>query len=153
VIDRVLVGCYPVIVGQRKKAEMSETVLRPPRPELDAHRQVMTLDDPIVVKELSHLIGPKLVAYLGGVTETRAVAGWIEGSRVPRGDSMARLRLALQVVLVVAGHDSPRVAQSWLQGLNPQLDDRSPARLLREGDLAEAGPQVLAAVRAFVIGG
>jgi hypothetical protein len=132
---------------------MSETVLHLPRPELDAHRQVLTLDDPIVVKELSQLIGPKLVAYIGGVTETRAVTGWMEGSRVPRGDTMARLRLTLQVVLVIAEHDSPRIAQSWLRGLNPQLDDRSPARLLREGDLGETGPLVLAAVRAFVIGG
>jgi hypothetical protein len=45
------------------------------------------------------------------------------------------------------------VAQAWFQGLNPQLGDRSPARLLREGDLAEVGPEIVAAARAFVIGG
>jgi hypothetical protein len=46
-----------------------------------------------------------------------------------------------------------RVAQAWFQGLNPQLDDGSPARLLREGDLDEVGPLVVAAARAFLVGG
>jgi hypothetical protein len=39
------------------------------------------------------------------------------------------------------------------QGLNPQLDDWSPARLLREGDIDEVGPLVLAAARAFAASG
>jgi len=61
--------------------------------------------------------------------------------------------LALHVALLIARHDSARVAQAWFQGLNPQLDDRSPARLLREGELDEVGPLVLSAARAFVSGG
>jgi hypothetical protein len=59
----------------------------------------------------------------------------------------------LRLAKFIADHDSPGVAQAWFQGLNPQLDDRSPARLIREGDLAEVGPQVVAAARAFVVGG
>jgi hypothetical protein len=45
------------------------------------------------------------------------------------------------------------VARAWFQGLNPQLGDRSPARLLREGDLDEVGPEVIGAERAFLVGG
>jgi hypothetical protein len=41
------------------------------------------------------------------------------------------------------------VAQAWFQGLNPILDDRAPALLLREGELADIGPRVLAAARQF----
>lgn len=52
-----------------------------------------------------------------------------------------------------AAADGPKVARAWFQGLNPQLDDRSPARLLREGDLDETGPAVLGAARAFLAGG
>jgi hypothetical protein len=37
--------------------------------------------------------------------------------------------------------------------MNPRLDDRSPARLLREGNLDEVGPEVLRAARAFLVGG
>ena len=38
-------------------------------------------------------------------------------------------------------------------GTVAQLDDRSPARLLREGDIDEEGPEVIAAERAFLVGG
>jgi hypothetical protein len=53
----------------------------------------------------------------------------------------------------LADADSPQIAQAWFQGLNPQLNDRSPARILREGELEEVGPAVIAAARAFLIGG
>jgi hypothetical protein len=45
-----------------------------------------------------------------------------------------RLRLALQVALPIAEAAGPEVAQAWFQGLNPRLEDRSPARMLRDGD-------------------
>ncbi|MGI9053833.1 MAG: hypothetical protein ACR2HQ_14525 [Ilumatobacteraceae bacterium] len=48
--------------------------------------------------------------------------------------------------------DAARVVQAWFQGLNPHLNDRSPARL-RKGALDEVGPLVLAAARAFQVGG
>ena len=64
-----------------------------------------------------------------------------------------RLRFALRVALPIATADSATIAQAWFQGLNPQLDDRSPARLLRDGALDEVGPAIVAAERAFLIGG
>lgn len=60
-----------------------------------------------------------------------------------------RLRLALHVAGILAERDHGRVVQAWFQGMNPQLDDVAPARLLREGDLDEIGPRVLAAARSF----
>ena len=45
------------------------------------------------------------------------------------------------------------MTQAWFQGLNPQLEDRSPARLLREGDLDAVGPEVIGAARAFLADG
>lgn len=111
------------------------------------------MDDAVVAKELTGLLGLRLVAYLGGVSETRAVREWIDASRSMRSPTARRLRLALQVGLMIARSDSPRVAQAWFQGLNPQLGDVSPARLLREGDLDRIGPQVIEAARAFTIGG
>jgi len=123
------------------------------RPDLEAHEHAARVEFPVAVKELADLLGPKLVAYLAGVTETRAVWQWAEREREARDPIPARLRLALHVALLIARHDDARVAQAWFQGLNPQLDDRSPARLLREGDLDEVGPLVLSAARAFVSGG
>lgn len=105
---------------------------------------------PVLVKELRDLLGARLVAYLGGVRETRAVRQWAEGTRTVQDPTdERRLRLAYQVAVLIAERDSAGVVQAWFQGLNPQLEDRSPARLLREGDPEEVGPLVLSAARAF----
>jgi hypothetical protein len=45
------------------------------------------------------------------------------------------LRFALRIALPIPNADSASIAQAWFQGLIPQLDDRAPARLLRDGDL------------------
>ena len=124
------------------------------RPELRAHEHAMRVPFDSAVKELRAVLTPRLVAYIGGVRETRAVHQWAEGTRdVKSGEVEDRLRFALQVALLLNEHDAPRVVQAWFQGLNPHLEDRSPARLLREGDLEAAGPLVLGAARAFLVGG
>ncbi len=124
------------------------------RPDLDAHEHAIRQPFDVVVTELRDLLTPRLVADLAGVTETRAVHQWADGSRDVKSTEIEdRLRFALHVGLLLNDHDSPRVVQAWFQGLNPHLDDRSPARLIREGCLDEIGPLVLAAARAFVISG
>lgn len=123
------------------------------RPDLAAYEHAIRLAFPVVVKELRDVLGGRLVAYLAGVGEVRAVNEWAEGTRTPRGQVEDRLRFALRVASFIAEQDGAGVAQAWFQGLNPQLEDRSPARLLREGDLDEVGPHILAAARAFAVGG
>lgn len=123
------------------------------RPGLAAHTLAVRSTFPEVVTALRELLGPRLVAYLGGVQETRAVHQWADGARAPSDAVQQRLRVALQVASMVAEVEGPRIAQAWLQGLNPQLEDRSPARLLREGELQEVGPAVVGAARAFLVGG
>ena len=123
------------------------------RPDLEAYERSARLAFPEVVRELSAILGPKLVAYVAGVREVRAVRQWSAAEREARAPIPERLRLALQVAWLIDRHDSASVAQAWFQGLNPQLDDRSAARLLREGELEEVGPQILSAARAFVSGG
>lgn len=125
-----------------------------PRPDLAAYDHATRLGFPVVVKELQGLLGAKLVAYIAGVKETRAVQEWANGIREPKyPDLPERLRMALRLARLISDHDSPEVAQAWFQGLNPQLDDTAPAQLVREGDLSEVGREVLAAARAFVVGG
>lgn len=125
----------------------------PSRPDLQAHDSAMRREFPVIVKELRELLGPKLVAYIAGVKETRTVREWTEGAAVKQADIEPRLRAAFHIASFIAEHEAPSVVQSWFQGLNPQLADQSPARLLREEELSEAGPRVLAAARAFIVGG
>jgi hypothetical protein len=138
---------------RRGTSSMPAEIAPAPRPDLAAYDHAVRQTFPVVVKEIRELLGAKLVAYIAGVAETRAVHEWADGVREPRGSAGERLRFALRVGAFIAERDGAGVAQAWFQGLNPQLDDRSPARLLREGDLHEVGPQILAAARAFVVGG
>lgn len=125
------------------------TITTGPRADLQAYEESMRLSSAELVARLRENLGAKLVAYLGSVTETRAVRQWAEGTRAPSTDVMNRLRTAYQITALLRQKDSAGVAQAWFQGMNPQLDDVAPARLLREGDLDTVGPRVLAAARAF----
>ena len=123
------------------------------RPDYAAHIRAVRSSFPEVVAALREILGLKLCAYLGSVKETRAVNEWADGVREPSEAVQRRLRLAFQVAEAIAAVDGAEVARAWFQGLNPQLDDRSPARLLREGDIDEVGPEVIGAERAFLVGG
>ena len=119
--------------------------------ELACHSRAMRTSLPGVVGELSEVLGSTLVAYIGGVRETRAVRQWAEGSRVPSRATARRLRLAYEVASCIAEREGREVAQAWFQGLNPLLDEVSPARLLREGDVDRDGPSLVRAERAFLV--
>jgi hypothetical protein len=123
------------------------------RPHLKAHAHAMRAPFAQVAYELRALVGAGLVAYIAAVSETRPVHQWAEGTRTPSEQTQRRLRFSLRVAQPIAEADSAEIAQAWLQGLNPQLDDCAPARLLRDGDLDELGPAIVAAERAFLIGG
>jgi hypothetical protein len=125
-----------------------------PRPDLEAFDYATRAPFNFVAKELIDILGAKLVAYIAGVRETRAVHQYAEETRSPKYPGIEpRLRLTLRVAMLISKRDSKQIAQAWFMGLNPQLNDRSPARLLREGDIDDVGPEVISAARAFVVGG
>ena len=118
------------------------------------HDKASRMCFPELAGELRELLGAKLVAYIGSVGETRAVREWIEGRRSPGSHEIQlKLRLAYEVASCIADADGPEIAQVWFQGLNPLLDDVSPARLLRDGVYEDVGPLILAAERQFLATG
>jgi hypothetical protein len=127
-------------------------VLTPPRPDLLAYREATTLDFPKLVTELTGILGKKLTAYIASVKDARAVDRWIAGSEAYKGVE-DRLRLAYRLAKMIADQEGSRVVQAWFTGLNPELNDRVPLRLLREENLEKAGPELLGAARAFLAGG
>lgn len=121
-----------------------------PRFGLEAHVNAQKWPLIKVIEELREILGARLVAYLGGVKETRAVTDWITEKHRPSSEAVEqRLRDAYQIAALLAEVEGKGVVQTWFMGMNPQLDDRSPARLLREGG-PEAGTEVLGAARAFI---
>lgn len=127
-------------------------ILALPRPDLAAHREAVSVPFDQLVRDLVAVIGRKLTAYIAGVKDVRALDRWMEGA-APYNNVDERLRFAYRVIKTLEKHDHAAVVQAWLTGLNPELNDRVPIRLLREGELETVGPEILAAVRAFVAGG
>lgn len=118
--------------------------------EAAAFRRSIQLPAPELIGELSVTIGSTMVAYLGGVRETRAVRQWVDGTRAIRSAvDEERLRLAHQIAAIIASGNTAAVVRSWFGALNPALEDRSPAAVLRDGTVGEVGLAVLAAARAF----
>lgn len=61
--------------------------------------------------------------------------------------------MAYRAARMVNVRDNKAIVQAWFQGLNPFLDDVSPARLLCDGDVEVEGPRVIAAARQFAAAG
>lgn len=118
-------------------------------PGLAAYETSVRSDVAQLVIGLREMLGAKLVAYIGSVTETRAVRQWADGERKPPEQVVRRLRLAYQAAGLLAERDDPPVIQAWFQGMNPQLEDHAPARVLRDNPPDDVGTKIMAAARAF----
>ena len=112
----------------------------------EAHRKAVESNIADVVGYLQEVLGQKLVAHIAGVSDPRTVARWTAGERVPRAEHDQRLRCAYQTFQLLLAEESPHTVRAWFLGLNPQLDDQSPAQSIREGDFRD----VLVAARAFL---
>src|SRR5271155_3456739 len=127
-------------------------VLTAPRPDPLAYREATTLEFSKLVLELTAILGKKLTAYIASVKDARVVERWISGSEPDEGVE-ERLRLAYRLAKAINDDEGSRVVQAWFTGLNPELNDRVPVRLLREENIEAVGPEILGAARAFLAGG
>jgi hypothetical protein len=115
----------------------------------EAHRTTVESSITDIVAFLQEVFGQKLVAYMAGVAEARTVGRWAKGESPPRPASEARLRDAYYVFRLLNTAESPHTVRAWFVGLNPQLDDESPAFAIRE----DRPRDVLVAAKAFLAGG
>ena len=122
-----------------------------PRPDLAADREALSLAWPELVRRLTEIVGWKLTAYIAGIKDVRALDQWINGTK-PYREAEERLRFTYQMVRTLSQHDSPRIVQAWLTGVNPELGDRVPLRVLRGEDLNTIAPEILGAAKSFTAG-
>jgi len=115
------------------------------------HQQAVTAPISEVAGQLQELLSRRLTAVIAGVKEGKTVSRWASGEVTEIRDPFTeqRLRTAYEIALLLLEHDSPQTVRAWFIGLNPQLDDVSPAEALHDGQLQEA----LAAARIFVFAG
>lgn len=114
-----------------------------------AHQKAVTFEVKDIARYLQEALGQRLVAYMAGVEDPKRVGRWAQGTQVPRAEAERRLRAAFQIFHLLVAFESEHVARAWFIGMNPQLEDVSPAEVIRDGRLKDA----LAAARAFVAGG
>lgn len=115
----------------------------------EAHRKTVEAEIQGIARFLEEALGRHLVAFICGVNDPKAVGRWAKGEREPRREAEDRLRAAYQIFQLLQEEESPHTVRAWFIGLNPQLDDESPARALSEGRLRD----VLVAARSYIAGG
>jgi len=118
--------------------------------QLTAYNESIRQDVPQLVDELRTMLGAKLVAFIAGVHETRAVREWVEGTRKPSPNAVQTLRLTYRIARLIDQSEGAGVVAPWFQGMNPQLGDRSPARVLREDRTEQGHAAVLNAANIFI---
>jgi len=115
----------------------------------DAHKRAVSFEIKDVARYLQEALGQKLVAFLAGTSDPKQVGKWAQGTQTPRDEAQRRLRAAFQIFHLLLAKESHHVTRAWFIGMNPQLDDDSPAEAIHDGHLKEA----LAAAKAFTEGG
>jgi hypothetical protein len=90
-----------------------------------------------VAEWLEVTLGIKLTAYAVGCTPSD-VTHWAHGDAEPSPNTEKRLRNLYAVAWFKVVNDGGGSAQEWLLQPNPELDNRTPAEMLREGEKPES---------------
>jgi hypothetical protein len=114
-----------------------------------AHQRTVHTATDEIAATLQRLLGQRLVAFMAGVEDPKAVGRWARRERAPRGEAESRLRAAYQIATLLTIADSEETARAWFIGMNPHFGDRAPFAIL--GERPEDAPQVLAAAKAFLV--
>lgn len=113
-----------------------------------AHRRSVELSTQDLVNALGDKLGTRLLAVVTAKDDS-TVSRWKRGETKPTESTVQTLRTAYQVFDLLGDVESDPTIRAWFIGMNPQLDDDSPAEALAEGH----GREVMAAARAFLAGG
>lgn len=97
-----------------------------------AARRAETAPIEDVVMLLRAILGPQLVASIAGRRTQSCVAGWTQGRGRLSALGQVRLRIALELVLVIVEADGIEAARNWLARRDPALEGRSPLAVLAQ---------------------
>lgn len=108
-----------------------------------AEQAVETTEFKDKVAFLNDALTPRMVAFITGVDNGYVVREWAMGSVIKREEyhfeSMSKkIDCAFFITKLLNSHDSLNVIRSWFIGMNPDLDDNSPAGYIRQGRFKDA---------------
>ena len=116
-------------------------------PERPGRRQLARVPVPEVARCLQDVLGQRLAAETVGVRDPKAVGAWARGTRTPHPQTALHLRHAYEVVQLLLEQEGAATVRAWFAGMNPEVDDCSPASLPVANPAA-----VVSAARAFLAG-
>lgn len=119
---------------------------------IEAHRSAVQASLQDMASTLVNVLGRPVAAYMVQVRNVKTISRWANGDVTTVRDrySEERLRAAYQIVSFLLGHDEhPDTIRALMIGMNPILDDNSPAHAIREGDFKGA----MDAARNYIAGG
>ena len=114
----------------------------------DPHSKSVQLAIADVAAALQQHLGQALLAVIVD-KNVRTLTRWSAGTSTPPAADEKLLRDTYQVLELVLTVEESQVARAWFMGMNPQLDDASPAEALADGQAR----LVLAAARSYVDAG
>ena len=114
----------------------------------DAHARAVELGISDIAAALQAHLGQVLLGVIVN-KNARTLTRWANGAVRPPQASEQLLRDTFQVVELLTSEGSADVARAWFMGMNPQLEDESPAKALSTGRARD----VMAAARAFISSG
>jgi hypothetical protein len=85
-----------------------------------------------LVEWLEATVGPRLTAFATATSQSD-IAHIAHGETSPGGELERRLRNLYAVVRLLTQRDRPGTVNDWLTAPNPDLQNRAPVELLREG--------------------
>lgn len=117
-----------------------------------AYRKGIEADLKTMASTLVDTLGLAITAYIVHVRNVKTVSRWAKGEVASVRDrySEERLIAAYQVVSLLLEYDEhPDIIRAVFLGMNPVLNDDSPAHALREGNFKGA----MDAARNYIAGG
>lgn len=118
---------------------------------LEAHRRAVHADLQTMASTLVNVLGRALVAGIVGVRNPKTVSRWANGEVTSVRDrySEERLLVLYQVVTFLQEYEENDTIRAFMIGMNPSLNDSSPARAILDGGFDD----VMGAARLLVTGG
>lgn len=117
---------------------------------LEAHRRAVHADLQTMSSTLVQVLGRVLVAGIVGVRNPKTISRWASGEVTSVRDrySEERLLATYQIVTFLQDYEADATIRAFMIGMNPELNDQSPARGLIDGRYTD----VMAAAKGLVAG-
>lgn len=107
----------------------------------EAHRKSVSADLQTMASTLVEVLGRPITAYMVHVRNVKTISRWANGEVASVRDrySEERLLATYQVVMLLREYqEHPETIRSFMMGMNPVLNDESPAHAIREGNFKGA---------------